>query len=247
MKKVLIILAALMLLLTACKKGTPQPTEPVTQPTTQPTTAPPTRPPVEVPIAEEVPVVDDTPFIFEDCAELVGSWDLEVTIPSDYQKIPGFTGSVRFPVSFTFDSEGRYTVSLEPKAYEDAIIGYENLLADFMMDSYYSKFVAEKKISDLTDKQIKQRWEESGRSEAQKKTHSFLDELALGKTFGQLVRSGYYHVEGGELFLSVEDEYESFGYKVDGEGLHLNDCSRLRYYTRLCIYFPATLQPQQKK
>lgn len=246
MKKIVALLLALMLFLTACQQND-EPTAPTTEatdPSTIVTTAPPTRPPVEVPEVEEVPVDEETPFDFAECADLIGSWTLDVTISSNYINIPDFTGSATFPLTFTFSDDGRYTVTLEPKSYEAAIHQYENALVDFMIAGYYNKFVAEKKISALTDKQIKARWEESGLSNAQKQTHGYLDELALGATFGQLVRAGYYYAEDGELFLSVDEDFENFQYKIDEEGLILSKSSRIRYYTNLCIYFPAALKPQ---
>ena len=251
MKKILLLLTLMLLLLCACSKDTETPVqstggsnEPVTEPSTVVTTAPPTRPPVEVPEVEEVPVEEDTPFDFAECADLIGSWELTVTIPSNYANATDFTGTASFPVTFTFSDDGRYTVTLEPVSYENAIHQYENALADFMIEGYYNKFVSEKKISDLSNKEIAKRWEESGLADAQKKTHSFLNELALGTTFGQLVRAGYYYAEDGELFLSIEEGYESFQYKIDEEGLILSKSSRIRYYDKLCIRFPVALKPQ---
>lgn len=250
MKKMLLLLVLVMLLLSACAKdaqtneSTGGSQEPVTEPSTVVTTAPPTRPPVEVPEVEEVPVEEDTPFDFAECADLIGAWELTVTIPSNYANATDFTGSASFPVTFTFSDDGRYTVTLEPVSYQAAIHHYENALAEFMIDGYYNKFVAEKKISDLSNKEIKKRWEEGGLADAQKKTHGFLDKLAMGATFGQLVRAGYYYAEDGELFLSVDGDYESFQYKIDEEGLILSKSSRIRYYDRLCIRFPVALKPQ---
>lgn len=254
MKKILLLLA-LVLLLSACGKdtetnlhsigGSEQPTTVVTEPsTTKPTPPPPTRPPVEVPEVEEVPVEEDTPFDFAECADLIGTWELTVNIPSNYANATDFTGSASFPVTFTFSDDGRYTVTLEPKSFEAAIHQYENALADYMIQGYYNKFVSEKKISDLSNKEIKARWEESGLANAQTQTHSFLDELALGATFGDLVRAGYYYAEAGELYLSLDGEYESFQYKIDEEGLNLSKSSRIRYYDKLCIRFPVALKPQ---
>ena len=243
MKKLIPFLLVLTVFLAGCQQDTPD-VSGNTEPSTKATTAPPTRPPVEVPEVEEVPVDEEIPFDFAECADLIGAWTLTVNISSNYLNVPDFTGSTSFPVTFTFGDDGRYTVTLEQKSYEDAIIGYENQLADFMIEGYYNKFVAEKKISALTDKQIKQRWEDGGLSDAQKKTHSYLDELGLGKTFAVLVRAGYYYAEDGVLYLSVEDGYESFQYDIDEEGLILSRSSRIRYYTNLCIYFPTALKPQ---
>lgn len=247
MKKMTALLLALMLILAACAKDAPAATEPTTaatEPSTRVTTAPPTRPPVEVPEVEEVPVVEDTLFDPDDCAELIGQWNLTVTISSNYMNIPDFTGSTSFPVIWTFGDDGRYTMELNG-AFAKAIVDYETLLADFMIDGYYSKFVAEKKISALTSKQIQERWEEYGLSDAQEKTHGYLDELALSTTFLDLVRSGYYYVEDDMLYLSVdEEEYESFRFTIDEEGLILSNSSRIRFYSGLCIRFPVALKPQ---
>lgn len=248
MKKFLAVLLVMILFLTGCQQNdSPDNTNPATDttPSTAPTTAPPTRPPVEVPEVEEVPVDEETPFDPDECADLIGSWTLEVFISSNYINIPEFTGSTSFPLTFTFSDDGRYTVTLEQTSYEAAIHQYENALVDFMIDGYHNRFVAEKKISGLTDKQIKSRWEESGLSNAQKQTHTYLDDLALGKTFGELVRAGYYYAEDGELFLSVGEDFESFQYKIDEEGLIFSKSSRIRYYTKLCIYFPAALKPRE--
>lgn len=246
MKKLLILLLVLMLLLAGCQQNEPTvPTTESTPPTTTiPTTAPPTRPPVEVPEVEEVPVDEEIPFDYIECEELFGTWTLTVKIPSSYVNIPEFTENSSFPLIFTFLDDGRYTVTLEQKSYEAAIHQYENAVADFMIQSYYTKFVAEKKLGNNSDKKIKAQWEESGLSKAQQKTHGFLDQLALGATFGELVRSGYYYAEDGELFLSVDEGYESFQYKIDEEGLILSKSSRLGYYNRYFIYFPSVLKPQ---
>ena len=243
MRKILIFLLAMTVFLTACGPNTP---DAETQPTesTVTTAPPPTRPPVEVPEVEEVPVDEDIPFDFAECADLIGSWTLTVNISSNYLNIPDFTGSASFPLTFHFTDDGRYTVTLEQESYEAAIIGYENLLADFMITGYYNKFVAEKQISNLSNKEIQARWEQSELANAQKKAHGYLDDLALGATFAQLVRAGYYYAEDGVLYLSVGDDYETFQYTIDEEGLILSKSSRIRYYTNLCIYFPSALKPQ---
>ena len=257
MKKMMLVLLVAMLLLTACSENEiPQTTastsetvpgdsavEP-TEPSTVVTTPAPTRPPVEVPEVEEVPVEENTPFDYDACTELFGAWELTVTITSAYANAPDFTGSASFPATFTFTDDGRYTVTLQRDSFEAAIHGYENALADFMIEGYYNKFVAEKKISALTDQQIQQRWEESGLANAQNQAHSFLDSMTLGYNFGKLVRSGYYYAEDGVLYLSVGDDYESFQYTIDEEGLILSKSSRIRYYSQLCIYFPTALKPR---
>lgn len=243
MKKVLLTLLAAMLVLTGCGANHTEPTDPSTAPT-KITTTPPTRPPVEVPEVEEVPVVEDSLFNPWECEDLIGKWTMQVTIASDYMNIPDFKGTTSFPVTWTFGDDGRYTVTLEQKSFEAAIIGYENALADFMIQGYYNKFVAEKKISDLNAEQIQERWEEYGLSQAQESTHGFLDNLGLGKTFAQLVRGGYYHVKDGVLHMTIGEEAETFLYTIDEEGLILSNSSRIRFYGTLGIRFPTALKPQ---
>lgn len=254
MKKTVILLLVLMLILVACADNveetpstTTVPTTATTASTTRVTTAPPTRPTVEVPVVEEVPEVENPLFDASDCTALFGTWQLDVTISSNYMNLPDFTGSVTFPVIWNFGSDGRFTMELNG-AYAKAIVDYETMLADFMIEGYYNKFVAEKKISVLTDKQIKERWEEYGLSNAQAQTHGYLDELSLATTFLDLARSGYYYVEDDVLYLSVtsdpidEEDYESFQFDFDEEGLVLSNSSRIRFYSNLCVRFPVALK-----
>lgn len=254
MKKTVILMLVLMLILAACARGTEEssstttaPTTVATEPSTRVTTAPPTRPAVEVPVVEEAPEVENPLFVATDCTELFGQWQLDVTISSNYMNLPDFTGSVTFPVIWTFGSDGRFTMELNG-AYAKAIVDYETMLADFMIEGYYNKFVAEKKISVLTDKQIQERWEEYGLSNAQTQTHSYLDELALSTAFLELARSGYYYVEDDVLYLSVtsdpmdEEDYESFQFDFDEEGLVLSNSSRIRFYSNMCVRFPVALK-----
>lgn len=234
-----------MLLLCGCATGGTENTTPQEDPT-RATTTPPTRPPVVVPEVEEIPVVDNPLFDPWDCEVLVGQWEMTVKIPSDYMNVPEFTGSTSFPVTWTFDEDGRYTVTLAQQSYSDAILGYENQLVDFMMDGYYSRFVAEKMISDLSDEEIQERWEwsETGRAKYQAMTHGFLDQFALRDVYTQLVRGGYYYVEDDVLHLTYGDEEETFQFKVDEEGLILSNSSRIGFYDRtLRIRFPTALKP----
>jgi hypothetical protein len=125
-------------------------------------------------------------------------------------------------------------------------LGYENQLVDFMMDGYYSRFVAEKMISDLSDEEIQERleWSETGRAKYQAMTHGFLDQFALRDVYTQLVRGGYYYVEDDVLHLTYGDEEETFQFKVDEEGLILSNSSRIGFYDRtLRIRFPTALKP----
>lgn len=245
MKKLLIPLVAALLLTGCATRITPDPlpTDP-TEPT-KITTAPPTRPPVEAPEVEEVPVVEDTLFDPWACEDLFGQWTLNVTISSDYFKIENFTGTATFPLTWSFSEDGRYTVTVEQDSFGSAIVGYETELADFMISARYNKFVAEKKISALTDKEIESRWDTSERDKVQKEIHGWLDDMTLGASFGALVRAGYYYVEDDIVYLSIgEDEYESFRFTVDEEGLILSNSSRIRFYNNLCIRFPSVLKPQ---
>jgi len=253
LKKIVILSLVLLLILTACAgkaKDTTPTTAPITEatePSTRVTTVPPTRPAVEVPVVDEAPEVENPLFEATECTNLFGSWRLDVTVSSNYMNIPNFTGSVTFPVIWTFGSDGRFKMELNG-AYAKAIVDYETMLADFMIEGYYNKFVAEKKISALTDKQIQARWEEYGLSNAQTQTHSYLDELGMANTFLNLARAGYYYVEDDVLYLSVtdealdEDDYESFRFTIDEEGLVLSNSSRIRFYSNLCVRFPVALK-----
>jgi len=246
MKKIVApLLAILMLCGCAREKGpAPAPTEP-TGPVLVPT-VPPTRPPVVVPEVEEIPEQDNPLFDPWDCEVLVGKWLMTVGIPSDFMNVPDFTGTASFPVTWAFDEDGRYTVTLEQKSYSDAILGYENQLVDFMMEGYYSRFVAEKMISDLSDEEIQYRWEwtDQGRSKYQTMTHDFLDQYGLRDVYTQLIRGGYYYVEDDILHLTYGETEETFHFKVDEEGLILSDSSRIGFYDRLLrIRFPTALKP----
>lgn len=246
MKKFIAPLLAILLLCGCAKEKeqAPAPTE-----STEPvlvTTAPPTRPPVVVPEVEEVPEADNPLFDPWDCEVLVGQWEMTVKIPSDFMNVPDYTGTASFPVVWTFDEDGRYTVTLEQKSYSDAILGYENQLVEFMMDGHYSRFVAEKMISDLSDEEIQYRWEwtDQGRSKYQAMTHEFLDEFGLRDIYTQLIRGGYYYVEEDVLHLTFGEEEETFQFKVDEEGLTLSNSSRIGFYDRtLRIRFPTALKP----
>ena len=247
MKKLMILLLVLTALLTACGQCEQDVTLPaVVQPTDgpdQPASTAPTRPPVDIPVVEEVPLDESTPFDPEECREVIGTWTMTVTIPSNYAKVTDFTGTASFPLIFNFTDDGRYTINVEPESFGDAIIHYETELANFMIEGYYKKFVAERRIGDLSDEEIEKRWANGELANAQKKAHTLLDDRAMGKSFGELARAGYYYVEDGVLYLSVEDGYENFQFKVDEEGLILQKSSRIRYYDDLCIRFPTVLKP----
>lgn len=244
MKKLIIPILAISLLC-GCDRTQPSPTIP-TDPTesVRVTTAPPTRPPVIVPEVEEVPVVDNPLYDPWDCEVLVGQWAMTVTLSSNHLNLLDFTGTASFPLTWSFDEDGRYTVTLEQESFETAIIGYENQLVDYMMDGYYTRFVAEKKISSLSDEEIARRWDETERHKAQVQTHSYLDQLALGTTYSRLVRSGYYYVVDGVLHLTIGEEEETFSFEVDEEGLALYNSSRSEYYDRpFGIRFRNVLKP----
>lgn len=246
MKKLIVPLLA-TLLLCGCADTAPVVTTPTeaTEPVRIATT-PPTRPPVVVPEVEEIPVVDNPLFDPWDCEVLVGQWEMKVTIPSDYMNVTDFTGTASFPVVWTFQEDGRYTVTLDQESYSDAILSYENQLVDFMMEGYYNRFVAEKKISALSDAEIQERWEwsETGRAKYQTMTHDFLDQFALRDVYTQVIRGGYYYVQEDVLHLTYGEEEETFQFQVDEEGLILSNSSRIGFYDRtLGIRFPTALKP----
>lgn len=238
MKKLIpLLLAVLCAMALAACSGKPEETDPNTQPP-EPTVIDPTgvEPEVTYPNASFDP---------EACTQILGTWKTPVTLDGTLMNMPEFEGSVSFDVLFTFQNTGRYTINADKTAVMEAITTYENLLAQYMIDGFYARFTAEKKLEGMSEADIEKAWTEEQEEVARGEVDTFLDAMALTTRFSAIITHGDYYVQAENLFLSNGDgTYEAYTFTVRNGMLYFTGCSDTSKYQNLWLDFPLPLWPE---
>ncbi|MBQ7857470.1 MAG: hypothetical protein IJ351_02395 [Oscillospiraceae bacterium] len=239
MKRIIALLLAVLLLMSmaACSRQEPagtsagqttQPTTEVTEPSTQEVTEPPT--------------MANDQFDPEKSAALIGTWKTTLLLNGKLLNFADMEGFVEMELLYTLNADGTYTRGVEEQVFKMDLAAFESLVENYMMDSYYTKFAAEKKISGWGEKRINEEWEATEKAVAQQHTDEFLSTLNLSYRFTNLNRSGDYYEQDGKLCFSKTDgSYETCSFTLEEGTLTLTDTDDLRPYRQMNINFPITL------
>ena len=251
MKKLTVLLLAVLLLLGLCACGE-EPSDPTyTQPTRsdKPILSTPTEPQVTDP----EPTVPTEPAVtypnanFEPriCAPLFGTWKTPIVLDGSLMNMPEFEGSVSFDILYTFQQSGYYTVSADMEAVTKAITEYESLLTSYMVDGFYTKYVAEGKLQGKAEADIEAEWAAGEAKAAQTRAETFVASIGLTESFSSVVRCGDYYADATTLYLSANGgEYETHQFQISNQLLYFQSCSNAADYAKLRLRFPLTLWPE---
>lgn len=260
MKKLICILLAMMLLLSACAASpsadsttAPSVTNPNTEP---PVTEPPsTEPPVTEPPATEPPPTEPTedppeeePFLAHEnfdaakCASLLGTWSMTVTLDWQLQNLELFTGRTSFELHYTFEENGYFRAWADQTEFDNAIDEYEAAVIEHMVDLRYITFKGPLEYQGVEEEEIMTRWMNGPELEARVECEESVAALNLYHRFKKLLREGQYYVSGNKLYTQLaEDAFETNSYVAQKEALTLRSTDQYGIYRDICLYFPLVL------
>lgn len=255
MKKLICIIIALMLLLSACAAPAPaDPTESTPQATTVPpvTDPPPTEPPVTEPPATEPPPTDppelppvEEPFVPHElfdaaaCAPLLGDWTTIITLDNSLQNLEMFTGVTCFTLHYTFTEDGQFKAWADEKEFDNAIDTYEAAMIDHMVSLRYLTFYGLLEYQGVGEVEILNRWTNGPEAAAREDCQNSVAALNLYHRFKRLLREGQYYVNGGKVYTQLsEDSFEANAYTAATATLTLRNTDNRGTYRDICVDFP---------
>lgn len=246
MKKLLALFCAVLLIFTvaACTQEPAPSTGPSTEPSTEAPAAQTTLP-EETTLPETEPTEPPNPnFDPELCKEVFGTWTIEVVLDSKSMVMPDFDFSTSFHVGWELREDGTYTACPDPEVYETNVKAYDEKVTEYMVDSRYHMFVAEKKIEGMKEEKIQELWAQE-EPKVREEVASTVEGLAFGKSYAALDREGHYYVEDGSIYLSRPDGgYDTFTYQLGTTSLTFNNSNNISYYENAGFQFPLTLYRQ---
>ena len=241
-KNFVLLLAVLMLLMTACGQKPEITATPDTPTTAQPATADePTQPtePTTQPVTQPTTLANDL-FDPEASAPILGRWVKTVSLGGDVFNLTDMEETVEMTVVYQLNADGTYFRGIDD--YHAVIGAYSDAVERFMLDRLYAKFTAEKLIEGVSKKKIPTLWEETGKADAENQAKRFLEGLYLDYRFSQLNGYGDFYEEDGMLWFSLEDRsYEPCGYTLSKEGLTITEVSNANLYKQLGLELPLLL------
>lgn len=236
----LLLAAVLVLSLTACAPEKPPATEPSTEASTEASTQEVTEPSTQE--VTEPPTMANDQFDPEKSQALIGTWKTTLILNGKLLNFADMAGFVEMELVYTLNDDGTYTRGVDPQEFQMDLAAFQSIVEEYMMDSYYTKFTAEKKLSGWGEKRINEEWEATEKAAAQTQTDEFLDTLNLSYRFSGLNRSGDYYELDGKLYLSKgEGAYEACSFLLEEGTLTLTDTDDLRTYRQININFPLVL------
>lgn len=241
MKKISTLLTAVLIVFAMA--GCTQEPAPSTAPSTEAPVAQ-TTVPEETTQPETEPTQPVNPnFDPELCKEVFGTWTIEVVLDSKSMVMPDFDFSTSFHVGWELREDGTYTACPDPN-YETNVKAYDEKVAEYMVDSRYHMFVAEKKIEGMKEDKIQELWTEE-EPKVREEVTSTVEGLAFAKSYGALDREGHYYVEDGSIYLSRPDGgYDSFTYQLGPTTLTFIKSNNVAYYENAGFQFPLILYRQ---
>lgn len=214
-------------------------------PSTDPSTEAPT---VQTTLPEETTLPETEPtepvnpkFDPELCKEVFGTWGIEVVLDTKLMVMPDFDFSTSFHVSWDLREDGTYTACPDPEVYKTNVKAFDEKVIEYMVDSRYHMFVAEKKIQGMKEAKIEEDWT-AEEPKVRDEVTATVEGLAFGKAYANLDREGHYYVEDGSIYLSRPDGgYDSFTYLLGQTTLTFNDSNNIAYYENAGFQFPLIL------
>lgn len=263
MKKLICLLLASILLLSACAApGPAEPTDPTaTQPTTEPavtdpppTDPPPTDPPPTEPTPTEPP--EDPPvedpfeahekFDAAACAGFVGTWTTTITLDNDLQNLEMFSGETSFVLHYTFQEDGQFTAWVDQTEFDKAIDDYEAAVINHMVSLRYQTFYGLLEYQGVEPEEILNRWQDGPEQMARSECADSVAALNLYHRFKLLIREGQYYTDGGKLYTQLkEDSFEGNSYTLTKTGLTLRNTDNRTIYRDICVEFPLSFQKSE--
>ena len=259
-KKLICLILAAMLTLSACAPASTPPV-PTTQPATDPTAtdpaptdpaptdpAPtdplPTDPPADPPA--EVPFEAHEKFDATACAGLTGTWITTVTLDNDLQNLEMFSTKTSFALHYTFREDGSFSAWVDQTEFDAAINDFEAAVIDHMVQLRYQIFYGQLEYQGVEEEEILQRWMDGPEADARLQSKDSVAALNLYHRFKLLVREGQYYVDGGKLYTQLkQNKFESNTFTLSKTGLTLRTTSNQGTYRDICIDFPLSFQKSE--
>lgn len=239
MKKfLLLLLAAVMILsMAACANSDkPESTQPSTEETTLPTEAP--EPPTEAPT--EAPT---EPLVFDaaQAQPVIGSWDLTITLTSADMGIPDADINLIFPMTFTFNEEGKYITSLDAEAAREAGEKFSESMTAFLVDTMYAEFEKQELDKEAANETMKAQYNQTV-EEYVADLVAAIDPSSLFASLEAKSEPEPYFVKDGKIYTEAGGgEYKVITFTAEGDSLTLVDCNMPERWEVLNVTFPVTL------